>query len=87
MNPTEGEWFYLRMLLMIVKGPKTYEDIHTYNGVVYQTFKEACAARGLLSDDKEWYNTFEEAANWATSSQLRNLFVIMLTYCQIKNEK
>ena len=70
MNPTEGERFYLRMLLMIVKGAKTYEDIHTYNGVVYRTFKEACATRGLLSDDKEWYNTFEEAANWATSLQL-----------------
>jgi hypothetical protein len=72
---------------MVVKGATNYEDIRTYNGIVYQTFKEACAARGLLSNDKEWYNTFEEAANWATSSQLRNLFVIMLTYCEIKDEK
>jgi hypothetical protein len=72
---------------MVVKGATNYEDIRTYNGIVYQTFKEACAARGLLSDDKEWYNTFEEAANWATSSQLRNLFVIMLTYYEIKDEK
>ncbi|KAJ1272975.1 hypothetical protein BS78_06G244600 [Paspalum vaginatum] len=87
VNPTEGERFYLRMLLMIVKGAQSYEDIRTCNGVVYQTFKEACAARGLLSDDKEWYNTFEEAANWATSSQLRNLFVIMITYCEIKDER
>ena len=55
---------------MIVKGPKTYEDIRTYNGVVYKTFKDACAARGLLSDDKEWYNTFEEAVNWETSLEL-----------------
>ena len=66
---------------MIVKGAQTYEDIRTYNGVLYQTFKEACQARGLLSNDKEWYNTFEEAANWATSIELRNLFVIILTYC------
>jgi hypothetical protein len=72
---------------MVVKGATNYEDIHTYNGIVYQTFKEACAARDLLSNDKEWYNTFEEAANWATSSQLRNLFVIMLTYYEIKDEK
>ncbi|KAJ1268745.1 hypothetical protein BS78_07G158400 [Paspalum vaginatum] len=67
VNPAEGEIFYLRMLLMIVK--------------------EACAARGLLDDDKEWYHTYQEATNWATSFQLRNLFVIMLTYCQIKDEK
>src|SRR5438105_13953126 len=79
VNPTEGERFYLQMLLMIVKGAPTYEDIRTYNGVVYQTFKEACAARGLLSDDKEWYNIFEETANWTTYLELRNLFVIILT--------
>ncbi|PWZ44009.1 ATP-dependent DNA helicase PIF1 [Zea mays] len=87
VNPAEGERFYLRMLLMIVKGAKNYEDIRTYNGILYQTFKEACAARGLLDDDNEWYRTYQEATNWATSFQLRNLFVIMLTYCQIKDEK
>ena len=42
VNPIEGERFYLRMLLMIVKGAKDYEDIRTYNGVTYETFKEAC---------------------------------------------
>lgn len=71
---------------MIVKGATDYKDIRTYNGKLYQTFKEACVARGLLNDDKEWYNTFEEAASWATSAQLRNLFVIMVTYCEMKNE-
>jgi hypothetical protein len=72
---------------MIVKGAKNYEDIRTYNGVLYQTFKEACAVRGLLDDDNEWYRTYQEATNWATSFELRNLFVIMLTYCQIKDKK
>ena len=69
VNPTEGERFYLRMLLMIVKGAMSYADIRTYNGIVYETFKEACAARGLLTDDNEWYKTFEEATNWATAPQ------------------
>ena len=36
------------MLLMIVKGAKNYEDIRTYNGTTYKTYKEACAARGLM---------------------------------------
>ena len=87
VNPAEGERYYLRILLMIVKGAESYEQIRTYNGIVYQTFKDACVARGLLTDDKEWYNTFEEATNWATSLQLRNLFVIMLIYCEIKNKR
>jgi hypothetical protein len=44
---------------MIVKGETSYEDIRTYNGTIYQTFKEACTSLGLLTD---------EAANWATTS-------------------
>jgi hypothetical protein len=36
---------------MIVKGAMSYKDLRTYNGIVYQTFKEACVARGLLKDD------------------------------------
>lgn len=72
---------------MIVKGATSYEDIRTYNGILYQSFKEACAARGLLNDDNEWYNTFEEATNWATTSQLRYLFTIMLQFCNLKDER
>jgi len=66
---------------MIVKGAKNYEDIRTYNGTTYKTFKEACAAHGLLNDDKEWYDTFNEAATWATAAQLRYLFLTMLVFC------
>jgi hypothetical protein len=72
---------------MIVKGATSYEDIKTYNSILYQTFKEACAARGLLSDDNEWYKAFDEVVNWATSSQLRYLFVTMLIFCNLQGEK
>ncbi|KAM0832054.1 hypothetical protein ACQ4PT_065142 [Festuca glaucescens] len=36
----------------------------TYNGVVYESFKDACAARVLLGDDNEWYCAFNEALKW-----------------------
>jgi hypothetical protein len=87
VNPAEGERFYLRMLLMIVKGATDYTDIRTYNGIVFPTFKDACAARGLLKDDNEWYKTFDEASNWATASQLRNLFTTILLFCDLQNER
>ena len=83
VNPIEGERFYLRLLLMIVKGARGYNDLKTYNGITYGTFKEACAARGLLQDDNEWYAAFNEAINWATAPQLRNLFVTLLAYCNL----
>lgn len=69
------------MLLMIVKGGQSYKE------VVYNIFKGACAARGLLNNDEEWYWTFNEAASWATSLQLRQLFVTMLLLCGIQNER
>jgi chromosomal replication initiation ATPase DnaA len=71
---------------MIVKGATSYEDLRRYNNILHPTFKEACRARGLLNDDNEWYNAFDEAARWATSEQLRHLFVTMLLYCEVGDE-
>jgi hypothetical protein len=87
VNPMKGERFYLQMLLIIVKGAQSYDDIKAYKGIIYNTFKEACAARGLLNNDNEWYWTFSEAASWVTSYQLRQLFITMLLFCGIQNEQ
>src|SRR6266540_1099578 len=86
VHPSTGERYYLRMLLLIVKGACSYEALRTHNNVLFPTFKEACKARGLLGDDQEWYNAFDEAAAWATSSQLRHLFVTMLLFCEVSDE-
>ncbi|XP_062202425.1 uncharacterized protein LOC133904848 isoform X1 [Phragmites australis] len=86
VHPSAGERYFLRMLLMIVKGAKSYEDIRAYEGIVYSTFKEACAARGLLGDDTEWLSAFNEAVTWGSSTQLRQLFVTMLLFCDVKDE-
>lgn len=48
VHPSAGERFYLRMLLMVVKGACSFEELRTYNRTTYKTFKEACASRGLL---------------------------------------
>ena len=84
--PSVGERYYLRILLMTVKGAQSYEDVRTYNGIIYPTFRAACNARGLLGNDQEWYHAFDEAAAWATSAQLRQLFVTMLLYCEVADE-
>jgi hypothetical protein len=83
VHPSVGERYYIRMLLFIVKGAQSYEALHTYNNTTYTTFKEACNARGLLNDDEEWYNAFDEATSWATSNQLGQLFVTMLLFSEI----
>ncbi|XP_021991571.1 uncharacterized protein LOC110888349 [Helianthus annuus] len=84
-NPVAGPRYYLRMLLGVVKGPRSFEEIKTVDGVVYETFKEACYAYGLLNDDKEWSDALSEAHMWASGSQLRELFVTMLLFCEVNS--
>jgi hypothetical protein len=86
VHPSTGELYYLRMLLMIVKGASCYADVRTYNGIVYESFKDACTARGLLGDDNEWYCAFDEALTWGMGNQLRQLFVTMVLFCGVLDE-
>lgn len=85
VHPSTGELFFLRMLLMIVPGATCFEDLRVYDDVLYDTFKEACQARGLVGDDNEWFRLFDEAIVWATPFQLRHLFMAVLLHCEISN--
>lgn len=67
-NPASSEKFYLRMLLNIVRGPRSFEEIRTINSVVYPNFKTACYTLGLLDDDREWHDAIIEASNIATDT-------------------
>ena len=51
VGPNQGESYYLRMLLHIVKGAKSFSDVRTVEGHRYPTFQDACQALGLLGDD------------------------------------
>lgn len=52
--PTTGVKFYMRAILTVTKGPRSFEDLRTFNGTLYNTFCKACIVRGLLEDDSEW---------------------------------
>ncbi|XP_047129685.2 uncharacterized protein LOC100201102 [Hydra vulgaris] len=77
-----GEIFYHRMLLLHVRGAVSFEDLRTVNGTVFNTFREACSQLGLLQDDAEWRNTLTEAAATRLPNQIRQLFSIILTFCE-----
>ncbi|XP_028801370.1 uncharacterized protein LOC114756588 [Neltuma alba] len=64
--PSSGELYYLRILITKVRGPTSYEDIRTVNGVLYPSFRAACYALGLLDDDNEYINGIKEASLWAS---------------------
>nr|GEZ95141.1 uncharacterized protein [Tanacetum cinerariifolium] len=46
--------------------------------VVYPTYKEACYARGLSEDDKEYIDGIIEASQWGMGDYLRNYFVMLI---------
>ncbi|GJR71556.1 putative reverse transcriptase domain-containing protein [Tanacetum coccineum] len=81
--PAFGERYYLRMLLNVVRGAKSFEELMTVNKQTYTTFKAACFAYGLLNDDKEWSHAVAKARFWAMGPQLRDLFVTILLFCDV----
>ncbi len=52
-HPTSGEHYYLQMLLNFVKGATSYDHLRTVDGTEHDTFKDACIAMGLLTNDNE----------------------------------
>ncbi|XP_031116689.1 uncharacterized protein LOC116020351 [Ipomoea triloba] len=77
--PGTGELYYLRCLLNIVRGPTSFEEIRFFNGIQYTSFRDACYARGLLDDDKEYIDAIKEASDWSSAHSMRKLFVTLLT--------
>jgi len=75
-----GELYYLRLLLLHVKGPKSFQDLRTVDGSVHGTFKEACIAMQLLADDSQWENCILDAVTYQMPSQLRDLFAMVCVF-------
>ncbi|XP_031108559.1 ATP-dependent DNA helicase PIF1-like [Ipomoea triloba] len=85
--PKCGELFYLRCLLNLVRGPTSFEEIKCVDGKQYMSFRDACYARGLIEDDKEYVDAILEASLWATAYLLRKLFVTLLTSSSMSKPK
>jgi len=87
VQPSEGERYYLRVLLTHVAGATCFEDLKTTHRphmptiVVHLTFKAACLARGLLQDDAEWDQCLSEVAGMQLPRSLRQLFANFLPAC------
>ena len=73
--PTLGERFYLRTLLTVSRGPRSFTDLCT--------FQDTCRACGLLEDDGEWNLCLREATQIQTGASLCHLFSSMLLFCQV----
>ena len=85
VSPRQGDIFYLRMLLHHIPGATSFAALRTVDGEVCATYQEACRRRGLLQEDGEWDATLEEAAMTHMPTQLRQLLVVILLFCEPAN--
>lgn len=81
VSPSNIDCFYLRLLLINVRGPKSFQDLKTVNGHVCQTYREACQQLHLLEDDAHWNATLQDASISSSPNQIRMLFSIILSTC------
>ncbi|KAH0633393.1 hypothetical protein KY284_036179 [Solanum tuberosum] len=80
-NPREGEMYYDRLLLNHVRGPTSFEDLLTINGIHCHTFKEAAKEKGLLESDDSISECLREAVIFKMPVALRMLFATNLVHC------
>ena len=84
-----SEKYFLRLLLLTVKGATSFDDLKRVPGLnddlPFATFKESCAARGLLVDDHMHDRCLEEASLRASPSELRYLFISILSLGEVRD--
>ena len=84
---SQPDLYHLRVLLYHVKDATSFEDLLTVNEVRYATYKQACLARGLAYDDKQWIEGLQESALSKIPRTMRNLFTQILIFGAPENPK
>ena len=75
------EVYHLRLLLFHVKGPTSYEALHTSDdGQVFATFQQACVFLGLIPNDDVFREILDEVKETMFGRHLRRLFCTLLAY-------
>ena len=87
VNPKNFEQFYLRLLLLHVTGAQSFEDIRTFQNLIYPTFYKVAIARKLITTDEEWDKYLQEAIQIEFPNALCNLFVYICVFHDPVNAK
>uniref|UniRef100_A0A1U7XF28 Uncharacterized protein LOC104236095 n=1 Tax=Nicotiana sylvestris TaxID=4096 RepID=A0A1U7XF28_NICSY len=62
VHPNNAECFYLRLLLINVRGPTSFQDLKTVNGHLCSTYRHACQELNLLENDRHWDSALADAS-------------------------
>ncbi|KAG2902808.1 hypothetical protein PC119_g16072 [Phytophthora cactorum] len=83
VSPRDMQRFYMRVLLCHRKGPTSFENLRTVDGVTYDSYREAALHAGYLENDSEWVACMTEASQFRMPYQLRQLFATIIVYSQV----
>ena len=83
--PSEGERFYLRVLLNYVQGPTPFTSIRKVRGVVSPIFRECCEKLGLVESDSSLDAALNEAVTFQMPYALRRMFATIMVFCEYTN--
>ncbi|KAG5551379.1 hypothetical protein RHGRI_009707 [Rhododendron griersonianum] len=87
INPSQGELYYLRLLLNHIRCPTSFSYLRTVGSKTYSTYREATVAHGLLVDDKSNEKCLEESCAYQMPNSLRQLFCTILVFCGALNPR
>ena len=78
----------MHLVLNHVKAPTSSKDIRTVNNETHESFQPAAIALKLLKQDRMWIECMKETnKSEANIHRLRQLFVTMLLWCDVSNNK
>jgi hypothetical protein len=80
VNAQERERFFIRLLLLSVRGAESFEDLRTYNNIVHFSFYEAAKARNLISTDEEWDKCLHESSTYTFPKAMCELFAYICVF-------
>ena len=78
--------YFLRLLLLHVPNPTSFENIRTIDDEVYPSYRETCVAMGLVKDDNEAEKALSEiVATHQSGASIRVSFAVFLVFLRPPN--
>jgi len=84
---SEGEKYYLRILLAHVKGPTSFIDLLTINGYTCSSFQKVALKHEITAVDNVAELSLLENVDSQMSCTLRKLFASLLVFCEPPNPR
>lgn len=82
VHPNNAECYYLRLLLVNVVGPRSFQHLRTVNGHLCVTYRKACEQLGLVENYVHFpMHTLHDASIASSPQQIRMLYSIIISTC------